>query len=136
MSDDPSHSSSQRAKHLRGVVARIADSLNNDVLPLVVNTTNQVLKDNLRRVSPARIPILKLQEQLYTAMKDSPQAQAADPDIIECERVSAYFINTKKQHVYDGWTELSEVDDDEVILEGAPLEILVELTSMGDKRMP
>ncbi|GJS46961.1 hypothetical protein Tco_0597082 [Tanacetum coccineum] len=107
MSDDPSHSSSQRAKHLRGVVARIADSLNNDVPPLVVNTTNQVLKemksvkdDFYSRVSqeladtapqhieeflwnympnhaitlqsPARIPILKLQEQLYTAMKDSP----------------------------------------------------------------
>ncbi|GJR89762.1 hypothetical protein Tco_0213773 [Tanacetum coccineum] len=45
MSDIPTHSSSQRARHLR----RIVDTINNEVPPLDVEGTRKVVKANLRR---------------------------------------------------------------------------------------
>ncbi|GKF60228.1 hypothetical protein Tco_0177014 [Tanacetum coccineum] len=124
MSDVPSRSSFQRAKHLRGVVTRvtrrknrvirtmkksfvhrrdmenlrvkIVESLDKEVPPIVVKRIDQLVKANLRRMvqeemqketksthaitlqPPARFPIHALQEQLYTSMKDSPQAQVVD----------------------------------------------------------
>ncbi|GKB49174.1 hypothetical protein Tco_0899927 [Tanacetum coccineum] len=57
MSDVPSHSSSQRAKHLRG---NIDDSLDKDVPSLVLECINQFLKDNHRRV---------INEELYKETK-------------------------------------------------------------------
>nr|GEU37781.1 hypothetical protein [Tanacetum cinerariifolium] len=83
MYDVPSHSSQQRAKHLRRVVTRIDEILEKDVPPTVVETIDQLVKlifieEFLRKYKlnhaitlqpPASIRILTLQEQLYKAMR-------------------------------------------------------------------
>ncbi|GJV34322.1 hypothetical protein Tco_1394722 [Tanacetum coccineum] len=140
MSDVPFHSSSHHAKHLRGVVARVTrrknrmiktikkslvhqrevedlcvkinDFLNDGIPPLV----HHAITLNL----PTCILILSLQELLYTIMKDIPQAQAVDPDMLVNAQESQTTSSTQQQqHNYDRRSKGQEVDDDEVISDEA-----------------
>ncbi|GJS00565.1 hypothetical protein Tco_0317073 [Tanacetum coccineum] len=121
---------------------------------------------------PASIPIPALQEQLYNAMRNSPDAQAVDPNIHtifrkrnpdgppEGEKSAKKQKTTKgtnsvkgpssskhnvqeskapsstKQHDFDGWYEVQEIDDDEAISKEASLEFLAELKSLGKVSAP
>ncbi|GKD42502.1 hypothetical protein Tco_1267147 [Tanacetum coccineum] len=101
MFDVPSRSSSYRAKHLRGVIAKVTKHRNKMIKNMKKNFTHRsevqnlgakirdtfdkevfpLVEDRMEDIPPASIRIPALQEQLYKAMKDSSEAQVADSDI-------------------------------------------------------
>ncbi|GJS89238.1 putative ribonuclease H-like domain-containing protein [Tanacetum coccineum] len=75
-------------RDVQNLCIKIDEMLEKEVPPMVVKRTHQLVKANIRRMThditlqpPLSIPILALQEQLHKAMKERPQAQAADLDI-------------------------------------------------------
>ncbi|GJU20878.1 putative reverse transcriptase domain-containing protein [Tanacetum coccineum] len=130
---------------------KIVETINNDVPPLVVNKTRKFFKANIRRVIKEEMSkmsfilwslknLLLLLLPLYTEMKDSPQSQAADPEMWALLKAkfekSLIFPNTYRQTFF---CKRDHDDHSDSPLEGeneASPEFLEELKSMGGKRMP
>ncbi|GKB26149.1 hypothetical protein Tco_0865550 [Tanacetum coccineum] len=62
---------------------RIVESIDNDVPKMVVKTTDQILKDNLRQIVQEEIHKEKKNatSEISSMRKDDPQSQAADLDM-------------------------------------------------------
>nr|GEV22786.1 hypothetical protein [Tanacetum cinerariifolium] len=80
----------------------------------------------LDQEQPIRIPIPALQEQLYTTIKDSPQAQGVDPDMLVVlgERIHDYQLGIKSYQMKINHTTLT------IIIPG--IEILEPYTIITD----
>ncbi|GKC28838.1 hypothetical protein Tco_1036132 [Tanacetum coccineum] len=146
MYDVPSHSSQQRAKHLRrNLCIKIDEILEKEVPQMVIETTNQQLViANLCRMVQEEMQNEKNREEFEKSLvlsdtckrtafrKCNHDDHSDDPP--EGEKGAKKQKMTKESKSAN--SEVQEVDDDELILEEESPKFLAELKSLVERRAP